>query len=84
MQSIYVQSEVFCNIEVVFALKICCAPTVSSLKSLSASLCNASDGLDLFTTAQKLLCQLRLLCERCSVHSRVYLLHCERPEISKE
>lgn len=74
----------FFNIEVVIALKICCAPTVFPLKSLSANLCNASAGLDPFTTAQKLLCQLRLLCERCSVCSRVYLLHCEHAEFSKE
>lgn len=74
----------FCNIEVVVALKICCAPTISSLKSLSAILCNASPGLEPFTAAQKLLCQLRLLFEPYSVRSRVYLLHCECAEIFKE
>lgn len=71
----------FCNLEVVVAVQICSAPTVSSLKSLSAILCNASPGLNLFTAAQKLLCQLRLLCEQCSVGSRVDLLHCECAEV---
>lgn len=74
----------FCHIEVVVSLKICCAPTVSSLKSSSVILCNARPSLDLFTAAQKLLCQLRFLLEQCSAHSRVYLLHCERAEFSKE
>lgn len=71
----------FCNLEVVVAVKICSAPTVSSLKSLSSILCNASPGLNLFAAAQKHLCQLRLLCERCSAGSRVYLLNCECAEV---